>query len=121
MLVVRGPSILVLERSLLLLIPFVLQGFHGMMQKQATGTEQVVATIFRAQITPGEWHSNKNIMVLTNRGWLALHALTNEGYVMWVLGLNAVLGLSQLQQRLYIQKCKVRDIPRSSLLMVQGS
>ena len=97
------------------------QGFHGMMQKQATGTEQVVATVFRAQITPGEWYSNKAIMVLTNRGWLALHALNNEGYVMWVLGLNAILGLSQLQQRLYIQKCKVRDIPRSSLLMVQGS
>lgn len=97
------------------------KGFHGMMQKQATGTEQVVATVFRAQITPGEWHSNKPIMVLTNRGWLALHALSNEAYVMWVLGLNAILGLSQVQQRLYVEKCKVRDIPRSLLLMVQGS
>ena len=99
----------------------VMQGFHGMMQKQATGTEQVVATVYRAQISPGEWHSNKAIMVFTNRGWLALHALSDEGYVMWVLGLNAILGLSQMQQRLYIEKCKVRDIPRSSLLMVQGS
>ena len=99
----------------------VVQGFHGMMQRQATGTEQVVATVFRAQITPGEWHSNKAIMVSTNRGWLALHALNSEEYVMWVLGLNAILGLSQVQPRLYIQKCKVRDIPRSSLLMVQGS
>lgn len=97
------------------------KGFHGMMQKQATGTEQVVATVFRAQISPGEWHSNKPIMVLTNRGWLALHALSNEAYVVWVLGLNAILGLSQVQQRLYIEKCKVRDIPRSLLLMVQGS
>ena len=92
-----------------------------MMQKQATGTEQVVATVYRAQISPGEWHSNKAFMVFTNRGWLALHALSNEGYVMWVLGLNAILGLSRMQQRLYIEKCKVRDIPRSSLLMVQGS
>ena len=98
-----------------------MQGFHGMMQKQATGTEQVVATVFRAQITPGEWHSNRPIMVLTNRGWLALHALSNEGYIMWVLGLNAILGLAQVHQRLYIEKCKVRDIPRSLLLMVQGS
>ena len=98
-----------------------MQGFHGMMQKQATGTEQVVATVYRAQISPGEWHSNKAIMVFTNRGWLALHPLSDEGYVMWVLGLNAILGLSQMQQRLYIEKCKVRDIPRSSLLMVQGS
>lgn len=97
------------------------KGFHGMMQKQATGTEQVVATVYRAQISPGEWHNNKAIMVFTNRGWLALHALSNEGYVMWVLGLNAILGLSRMQQRLYIEKCKVRDIPRSSLLMVQGS
>lgn len=98
-----------------------MQGFHAMMQKQATGTQQVAATVYRAQISPGEWHSNKAIMVLTNRGWLALHPLSDEAHVMWVLGLNAILGLSQMQQRLYIEKCKVRDIPRSSLLMVQGS
>ena len=98
-----------------------MQGFHGMMQKHATGTEQVSATLFRAQISPGEWHSNKPIMVLTDRGWLALHALSNEEYVIWVLGLNAILGLSHVQQRLYIEKCRVRDIPRSMHLIVQGS
>lgn len=91
------------------------------MQKHATGTEQVSATVFRAQISPGEWHSNKPIMLSTDRGWLALHALNNEEYVIWVLGLNAILGLSQVQQRLYIEKCRVRDIPRSMLLIVQGS
>ena len=52
------------------------QGWHAMMQRQATGSEEVAATAYRAQIKPGAWQGDNTVLLFTNRGCLALQPLT---------------------------------------------
>ena len=96
------------------------QGWHAVMQRQATGSEEVAATAYRAQIKPGAWQGDNTVLLFTNRGCLALQPLTASSYAAWVLGLNLAfaMGTSRLQNHLINRR--IRDMPRSPLLMVQG-
>lgn len=101
-------------------ISYMRKGWHAMMQRQATGSEEVAATAYRAQIKPGAWQGDNTVLLFTNRGCLALQPLTASSYAAWVLGLNLAfaMGTSRLQN--HIINRRIRDMPRSPLLMVQG-